>query len=196
MNSGLAIAATTIAFADRLHSLIGEAVPGARVTMLDPSSESLRSGDAIVNLYLFRTVRDAGTFNRDLPTRAAEGRPIAAPPLMLQLNYMISFFGDDARLNSQRLLALVAGGLNSAPLLYGADVLAAAAATPWLGASAAAAGDQLRIVPMDLSPEAMAQIWSDFVQAPYRLSTFYTVGPVALEERLLVLPVRPEPGKA
>jgi hypothetical protein len=191
MNPGFAVAAATVAFADRLHALIGEAVPGARVTMVDPSSESLRTGDAIVNLYLFRTMRDGATSNRDLPTRGGAGQPMASPTLMLQLDYMISFFGEEARLDPQRLLGLVAGGLNATPYLERGNLRAAAAATPWLGAPPGATGERLRIVPMDLSPEAMARIWSDFVHAPYQLSQFYTVSPVALEVPLSVAPVLP-----
>jgi hypothetical protein len=191
MNPGFAVAAATVAFADRLQALIGEAVPGARVTMLDPSSASLRTGDAIVNLYLFRTIRDPNMSNRDLPTRGAAGQPMASPTLMLQLDYMISFFGEEARLDPQRLLGLVAGGLNAAPYLDSGNLRAAAAATPWLGAPPGAQGQRLRIVPMDLSPEAMARIWSDFVHVPYQLSQFYTVSPVALEVPLSVAPVLP-----
>ncbi|WP_163362296.1 Pvc16 family protein, partial [Escherichia coli] len=91
--------------------------PGARVTTLNPGSEALRTGDPFVNLYLFRTTRNGFVSNNDLPTRGPLGRAKNSPVLKPDLDYMITFFGDDARLDPQRLLGLVAGGLNAEPYI-------------------------------------------------------------------------------
>lgn len=192
MSTGFAVAAATAALADRLQALIGDAVPGARVTTLNPGAQALRGGEPIVNAYLFRTLRNGLASNRDLPNRDVECRPKASPTLMLDLDYMITFFGDETRLDPQRLLGLVVGGLNAEPLLSRTSIRATIAATPWLaGTGLDTQGDPLRVTPMNLPSEATARLWSEFVGAPYQLTLLYTVTPVALEAPRNVAPVPP-----
>jgi len=190
MNTGFSVAAVTVALADRLHELIGDAVPGARVTTLNPGSESLRGGDPIVNLYLFRTTRNGFVSNYDLPTRNAAGRPLVSPVAKLDLDYMISFFGDDAKLDPQRLLGLVVGGLNAEPYIKRDALRATIASTPWLGGGPASEtpSEEIRVTPLDMPADAMARLWSEFVHVPYQLTQLYTVTPVSL---VTVLPVEP-----
>jgi hypothetical protein len=192
MNPGFAVAAVTVTVADRLLALIGDAVPGARVTTLNPGSEALRGGDPIVNLYLFRTVRNGFVSNDDLPTRSADGRVLHSPVTRLDLDYMITFFGDDARLDPQRLLGLVVGGLHADPVIGRDAIRATVAATPWLGGGEEQpAGEPIRVTPLNLPPDAMARLWSEFVNVPYQLTQLYTVTPVALVVELPVEPVLP-----
>jgi hypothetical protein len=192
MSTGFAVAAATAALADRLHNIIGDAVPGTRVTTLNPGSQSLRNGDPYVNLYLFRTMRNGSVSNYDLPTRGPAGRPMASPTLMLDLDYMITFFGDDTRLDPQRLLGLVAGGLNAAPFIDSQTIRATIAANPLLtGTALDTQTSQIRITPMNLPPDALARLWSEFVNVPYQLTQLYTVTPIGLEVTLPVAPVLP-----
>ncbi|MGH6616996.1 Pvc16 family protein [Sphingomonas sp.] len=191
MSSGFPVAAATVALADRLHVLVGDSVPGARVTTLNPSAEALRSGDPIVNLYLFRTVRNGFASNNDLPTRSAAGKSLASPVVKLDLDYMITFFGDDAKLDPQRLLGLVVGGLNAEPYIEPDVLRSAIASTPWLGDTPETPGAQIRVTPLNMLPDAMARLWSEFVNVPYQLTQLYTVTPVTLEVALPVEPVLP-----
>jgi hypothetical protein len=190
MNSNFPVAAVTVAFADRLHVLIGNSISGARVTTLNPSAESLRGGDPIVNLYLFRTTRNGFVSNNDLPTRGALGQPLASPVLKLDLDYMITFFGDDAKLDPQRLLGLVAGGLNAEPYIKRDALRSAITTTPWLGGGGdpELPSEQIRVTPLDMPPDAMARLWSEFVNVPYQLTQLYTATPVTL---VTVMPVEP-----
>ncbi|MGK6319609.1 Pvc16 family protein [Sphingomonas sp. DT-204] len=192
MSSGFPIAAATVALADRLHALIGDTVPGARVTTLNPSAESLRSGDPIVNLYLFRTIRNGFVSNDDLPTRGPAGKPFTSPVLKLDLDYMITFFGDDAKLDPQRLLGLVVGGLNAEPYIRRDALRSAIASTPWLGGGdPEPSSAQICVTPLNMPPDAMARLWSEFVNVPYQLTQLYTATPVTLEMALPVEPVLP-----
>jgi hypothetical protein len=193
MNTGFAVAAATVALADRLHVLISDSVPGARVTTLNPGSESLRGGDPIVNLYLFRTARNGFVSNNDLPTRTAAGRALASPVMKLDLDYMISFFGNDAKLDPQRLLGLVVGGLNAEPFIKQEALHATIASTPWLGGEPdpELPMDAIRVTPLNMAPDAMARLWSEFVNVPYQLTQLYTVTPVSLVTVLPVAPVLP-----
>jgi uncharacterized protein DUF4255 len=192
MSAGFAVAAATATLANRLHNIVGDAVPGTRITTLNPGSQALRNGDPIVNLYLFRTNRNGSVSNNDLPTRGPAGKPMASPTLMLDLDYMITFFGDDARLDPQRLLGLVAGGLNAAPFMDSQTIRATIAANPLLtGTALDLQANQIRITPMNLAPDALARLWSEFVDVPYQLTQLYTVTPVGLEVTLPVTPVLP-----
>lgn len=190
MTARFPIAAATATLADRLHRLIGDAVTGAQVTTLNPGLEKLRTGDPFVNLYLFRAVRNGALSNLDLPTRSATGYAMSVPTLVLTLDYMITFFGDDTRLDPQRLLGLVAAGLSAWPVLDPADVAATIAATPWLG-DAETPMAPMRLSPMNLTPEQMARVWSEFVNVPYQLTQLYTLMSVVLPEPVAVSPVLP-----
>lgn len=193
MNSSFSIAACTIAIADRLHMFIGDAVPGARVTTLNPGSDALRTGDAFVNLYLFRTTRNGFVSNNDLPTRGALGGAKNSPVLKLDLDYMITFFGDDSRLDPQRLLGLVAGGLNAEPYVPRDMLRSAVATTPWLAGSGVheLPREEIVVTPLNMAPDAMARLWSEFVNVPYQLTQLYTATPIAIEYKLQVEPVLP-----
>lgn len=193
MNTGFSVATVTVALADQLNVLIGDSVPGARVTTLNPSSDSLRGGDPIVNVYLFRTTRNGFVSNDDLPTRGPVGKPLASPVLKLDLDYMITFFGDDAKLDPQRLLGLVVGGLNAEPYIKAGTLRATIASTPWLGGGAdpALPSEQIRVTPLNMPPDAMARLWSEFVNVPYQLTQLYTATPVTLTTVLAVEPVLP-----
>ena len=190
MNAGFSVAAATVALADRLHALIGDAVPGARVTTLNPGAESLRGGDPIVNLYLFRTARNGFVSNDALPTRSAAGRALASPVLKLDLDYMITFFGDEVRLDPQRLLGLVVGGLSAEPYITRRELHATIASTPWLGGGPdpELPGEDIRVASLNMPPDGMARLWSEFIHVPYQLTQLYTVTPVPL---VTVLPVEP-----
>lgn len=193
MNRGFSVAATTVALADQLHAFIGDAVPGARVTTFNPGSEALRNGDPIVNLYLFRTMRNGFVSNSDLPTRNAAGKPLASPMLKLDLDYMITFFGNDTRLDPQRLLGLVLSGLNAWPFITADAMRTAIASTPWLGGGpdVELPSEDIRVTPLNMPPDAMARLWSEFVNVPYQLTQLYTVTPVPLVTLLPVAPVLP-----
>lgn len=192
MSSAFSVAACTVAIADRLHALIGDAVPGSQVTTLNPASESLRTGAPFVNLYLFRTVRNGFVSNNDLPTRGPLGTAKNSPVLKLDLDYMITFFGDDAKLDPQRLLGLVAGGLNAEPYIPRDTLRAAIASTPWLGGGDQPLPcDEIIVTPMSMPADALARLWSEFVNVPYQLTQLYTATPVSIEYTLPVQPVLP-----
>jgi hypothetical protein len=184
MSNGLAIATVTAAFANLLTRLIAEPgaalVPGARVTTLHPGAAALLEGGPLVNLHLFRVGQNSFVRNRP-PTHAADGRPLASPSAVLDLDYMLTFFGNEAELEAQRLLGNVIAGLNAEPILDRTLVQNTIAQTSSLAGSTL--GDQptpIRIVAMDLPPEVMARLWSGFVNAPFHLTVFYTASAVEL----------------
>jgi hypothetical protein len=51
--------------------------------------------------------------------------------------------------------------------------------------------EAIRVTPLNMPPDAMARLWSEFVQVPYQLTQLYTVTPVSLVTVLPVAPVLP-----
>jgi hypothetical protein len=193
MSNNLAVATVTAAFSAHLARFIDEqGVPGARVTTLHPGTTALRDGDPLVNLYLFRVARNAFVSNQDLPTRTSEGRPAARPTARIDLDYMVTFFGDDTRLETHRLLGGVVAGLHAEPALDRSLIQAAIAQTPWLAGSTL--GDRaapVTITPVNLPPDVMARIWSEFVNQPYQLTVFYTAAAIGLDVPIEIAPSLP-----
>ena len=198
MSNALAVATVTASLAQQLSRFISDGgptpVPGARVTFLPPSSESLQSGEPLVNAFLFRVVRNAELNNNDLPTRGPDGRPLDRPSAAINLDYLITFFGDDTRLEPQRLLGAVVAGLHAEPILSAGIIRDTIKVTPWLGGSdLATQAESVKFTPTVMTPEQMARFWSEFVHADYRLSVLYNASVVLLDTpaRLrAALPVR------
>jgi hypothetical protein len=193
MSNSLAVATVTATFGAHLARFVDEqGVPGARVTTLHPGTAALRDGDPLVNLYLFRVARNAFVSNQDLPTRTAEGRPVARPTARIDLDYMLTFFGDDTRLETHRLLGGVVAGLHAEPALDRPLIQATIAQTPWLAGSTL--GDRtapVTISPVNLPPDVMARIWSEFVNQPYQLTVLYTAAAVGLDVPVEIAPSLP-----
>ena len=63
----------------------------------------------------------------NLPLRSVGGELVQRPRVALELHYLLTFYGDDAKLEPQRLLARVASTLHGRGVLTGSvDYLARA----------------------------------------------------------------------
>jgi hypothetical protein len=127
MSNHLAVAAVT----SSLQALVARAiqvVPGARATTVRPDllgTESLVRG---VNLFLYMASVNASFENHDTPTRNADGTLVTIPRTPLDLHYLVSFYGDEARFEPQILLGCTVGVLRQQPVLTAQLVQSAIAA--------------------------------------------------------------------
>ncbi len=103
------------------------------------------------------------------------------PQAALDLHYLLSFYGDDAQLEPQRLFGSVVRTLHTFPVLT-PDVIKAvvdaASATPPIHpalreSDLAEQVELVTLVPLPLSLDELSDLWSTFVQAPYALSIAY-----------------------
>ena len=102
MSNHLAVATVT----GTLRTVITDAVaavPGAAVTMQRPDGAAANQG-AGINIFLYQVTPNAAYRNADLPTRRSDGELLQRPQAALVLHYLLSFFGDDGKLEPQRLL--------------------------------------------------------------------------------------------
>jgi len=180
----LAIATVTAVLGQMLQTAIGTDVPGATVTTVRP--EGLQSGTPTtgVNVYLFQVTPNAALRNADLPTRRSDGQLVQRPALALDLHYLLTFYGNEAQLEPQRLLGSVVRTLHERPVLT-RQAIRDTLASPTYGflsqSNLADAVDLVKFAPSALSLEELAKLWSVFYQIPYVLSIAY-LGTVVLIE--------------
>src|SRR5262249_56855515 len=78
------------------------------------------------NLFLYQVSQNPYRATDDLPTRRSSGDVVQRPTAALDLHYLMSFYGDDLKLEPQRLLGSAIAFLHSQPQLTQAQIQAAA----------------------------------------------------------------------
>ncbi len=200
MSNFLAIATVTATLRDLLQEGIGTDVPVARVTTARPDDTIGSTPETRVNIYLYQVTPNAGWRNADVPTRRADGTVVQRPQVALDLHYMISFYGDESQLMSQRMLGSVVRTLHARSILTRDRIRntissgVSSGTFPFLQTSNLAEDIELvKFSPLHLSLEEQSKIWSIFFQIPYVLSVAYQ-GTVVLidgdETPQKALPVR------
>ena len=192
MSNDLAIAAVTETLRVILDAPVAASVPTATAKALRPDDASL-TGPA-VNIFLYQATPNPSWRNDDLPTRAADGTIVQRPRAALDLHYLLTFHGDDAKFEPQRLLGVVTRVLHARPLLDRNTVrLAISGKPPVQNSDLADAVDLVRFSPMPMTLEELTKLWSVFLQTKYILSAAYQASVVVIEGREAArapLPVR------
>ncbi|MGC0273297.1 DUF4255 domain-containing protein [Pseudactinotalea sp. Z1739] len=195
MSNSLAIAAVTSSIRYVLDRSLQRPHPGpvggAGVTTLHPGelSGTDLAGDAGLNVYCYLATPNHAWNLTDLPTRRADGTTVQRPLAALDLHYLITCYGSEATLETQRLLGRAVAALSATSVL-GRDVVSAAlelyaahSETPFLADSDLAAELELvKLAPVTLSLEEMSKLWG-VLDVAYQLSLTYlaTVVLVAAE---------------
>lgn len=196
MSNHLAVAGTTATLVQLLDAAVTRDFSGAHATAGRPDLPGAAEADPEVRVFLYRVAPSAARRNDDLPTRSGDAivqRPAAA----LTLDYLLTFIGNEADNEPQRLLGISVGALHFHPVLTRAEiermVLAAGAGSPLARVDLAEQADLIRITPLALSLDDLANLWSSFFQVEYRLSVAYQAEVVVLtppESPVRPLPVR------
>jgi Pvc16 N-terminal domain len=203
MSNYLAIATVTATLYDILTQSAQEVVPGARVTMDRPSDMANdRSGRPRINLYLYQIIPNTAWRNADLPTRRSDGAIVHSPQAAVNLQYLISFFGDETQFVPQRLLGKIVIALHSHPVLTRQEInsaireLADAGQEYMRESDLADQIEQVKFSLLTVDLEELSGFWSALYQVPYSLSLLYQASVVLIEGPETpqpVLPVR-QPG--
>jgi len=185
MSNFRAIATVTATLAlEVVQSAASAAVPGATVTMTRPDAAGGGPPAARVNLYLYQVTPNAAWRNNDVPTRNPNGELVQRPRVALDLHYLLTFYGDEARLETQRLLGSVALAMHAKPMLT-RDMIRNTIVNPaftFLAQSNLADEIELvKLTPLPLSLEELSKLWSVFFQTQYALSMAYQATVVLIE---------------
>ena len=211
MSTVLAIAGTTAVLQDMLANRfveepVASAIGAVTVSSGPPDRVDL-SGPADpnqVNVFLHQVRPNPGWANVGEPVRDASGARTAAPPLALDLHYLVTAYGAEP-LYAEILIAQVAQVFHETPLPPRAVIARALSPTsPPTGFPAALAQsgleeqfEKLRVTPEALSNEEISKLWSA-LQARYRPTLAYKVTTALIDSMLpsrQALPVR-RPGGA
>jgi hypothetical protein len=180
MSSQLAIATVSAALQQVLLTPVSQAVLNATVGFSRPDAGSQPA--PLVNIFLYQVTPNAAYRNADLPSRRADGTVSRRPQAAFDLHYLLTFHGDDTKLEPQRLLGAVVTTLHAQPLLSRQNILNAVTNFSFLAGSGLE--DQVegvRFTPTALSLEEFSKLWSVFFQVEYSLSTAYQASVVLME---------------
>ncbi len=194
MSNHLAIATVTATLGDIVHRAAESAVSSSVSLQFGrPTASSNGATERKVHVYLYQITPNAALRNSDLPTRDSEGRLTRRPQAALDLHYLLSFYGDDKTLEPDRMVGAVARDLHARPVLSGQAISDAISSRSELsGSDLAAAFEQVKFVPSQLSLDEISKLWSVMVQTPHVLSVVYQGTVVlidAVETPATVLPV-------
>jgi hypothetical protein len=181
MSNALAIATVTQTLQNVLtEALVLANVSSAVVTAVRPDDPT-RLPTTGVNIFLYQVAPNTALRNSDLPTRSADGTLLQRPQAALDLFYLLTFYGDDTRLEQQRLLGAITLALHAQPWLRNADIVAAEA-TPFLaGADLSAQSERVRFRPVSFSLEELSKLWSFLLKTDYVLSAAYVASVVLID---------------
>jgi hypothetical protein len=134
------------------------------------------------HLFLYRVAPNGFLRNEDLPTRNGDGRLVKRPSYAADLEYLISFYGNDQSFEPQRLLGRVVAALHAEPVLSAERIRSTIENTPVLAGSTLDRELQpVRIVPITLGLEDLSRMWSVFYQTPYSLTLAYAASVVMID---------------
>ncbi len=185
MSNFRSIAVVTATLEHILQDAVNQAVSQGDVRIGAPTAKLAEENKPVVNLCLYRIVPNIAHSNNHLPTRDGGGAGHARTRLALDLHYLLSFYGDPANFEPERLFGACALALGAAPGLSVAAITTASsdpANSPALdNADLAAEGRAIRIAREQPSLEDWSKLWSVFFQVPYTLSTACIVENVWIE---------------
>ena len=197
MSNHLAIATVTATMQRILQAAIPNDLTSANVTTLAPNNLGTSETQKGVNIYLYQVV-----FNRvqgnpvDARFRNRQGELAERSRTALDLHYVLSFFGNEAFLEPQRLLGSVVRTLSDRATITGemiSELISDSENAYLADSNLNEQVEEIIFVPMDLSLEDLSKIWSVFFQTPYRLSLAYKATVVIIdgeEPGQKALPVR------
>jgi Pvc16 N-terminal domain len=181
VSNALAIATVTQTLRNILHDAIGISnVAGAQVKFVRPDDAANLPATG-VNVFLYQVAPNTALRNADLPTRMADGTLLQRPQAALDLFYLITFYGDDAQLEQQRMLGAVTLTLHAQPWLPQADIVAAQGAAYLAGADLSAQSEKVRFRPVSFSLEELSKLWSFLLKTDYVLSAAYVASVVLID---------------
>ena len=195
MSNYLAIATVTATLQRILQDTVQLDVEGARVTTVRPDNVGRGIPETGVNIFLYR-VTPVNWRNQDLPGRRSTGELKKRPQIALELNYIVTCYGNEVELEPQRLLGSVVRTMHSQPILKSEAIRNTLEDSSFRYLRESDLPEQVELVqfaPLGLSTEDLSKIWSIFFQTPYSLSIAYRGSAVLIESQDIprrALPVR------
>jgi hypothetical protein len=165
--AGSAVAVTSLALMSVLRQAVSAIVPPVDVILGLPRTSAIDTGPS-VGLHLFR-VDAAASRTAALPRRPAAATKTG--PRTWELDYVVSFGGDNGGVVAQLMLGLVVEALEATPVVSANDgIVAFQTLHPDLPAPNAI--ESIRVAPLAMAGGDRAALWS-MLSTPYQLSVEY-----------------------
>ncbi|MFI0732315.1 Pvc16 family protein [Streptomyces sp. NPDC021225] len=190
MSNALAFATVTQALAILIaNNLRPEIDMAVSVETRKPPAEP--PTEPTINVFLYQVTPNASMRHNDLPTRASDGTLLKRPAAAMDLNFLISAYGDETELVGQRLIGCVVRTLHEIPVLP-KDVIEEAAERPYLaGSDLAESLQKVRFTPIQMDVDETSKLWGMLYQTPYTLSVCYQGSLVLVEGVERPVPAKP-----
>jgi hypothetical protein len=204
MSNGYALAAVTAVLRSRLnHHLavagLSNSIGDVTVSALPPDRITVGASEPIqLNVFLYQVTPNQAYRNVNLPAIDSNGASTDAPPLGLDLHYLLTAYGPNMFVG-EIVLGHALQALHDEPVLQ-RDVIRAALSPaspdpslpPILSSSGLADQvEQIRLTPTIMPPEELSKLWSA-LQAHYRPTASYEARVVLIDStrsRRRALPV-------
>ena len=115
MSNFRALAVVTATLEHVLQDAANQAVGQADVRVGAPTAKLAEDGSPLINLFLFRVLPNTQHRNDHFPSRDGGGKQRARARVHLDLHYVLSFYGDAAKFEPERLYGAAALALEHAP---------------------------------------------------------------------------------
>ncbi|MEU1405976.1 DUF4255 domain-containing protein [Streptomyces sp. NPDC005728] len=180
MSNALALAHVSQALALLIESHLQPEIDMAvKVEPRKPPTEP--PTDPTISVFLYQVTPNPSQRNNDLPTRAPDGRLVRRAAAALDLQYLITAYGDETELVGQRLIGSVVRTLHETPILP-KDVIELAGEKPYLADSdLAEAAQRVRFTPTVMDIDETSKLWGMLYQTPYALSVVYQASLVLID---------------
>jgi hypothetical protein len=104
------------------------------------------------------------------------------PQHILELYYLLTFYGEESDLEPQRLMGSVLSLLYANPVLKKDDIRRAINNMPYVDqVDFPKHIEDIKLLKLNPSFEELSGLWSTFFQIPYALSTTYRASPVIID---------------
>lgn len=188
MSHALGVAAVTAAFSQRIAQAITAVANLSAAPEVRHGSPATDVNFVGANVFLCRASPSPARRNIDILTRQADGTLRQRPTAAIDLDYLVSFHGDETALEPQRLLGAVIVMLHAFPLFTAAQVNAAISASgqhgPLGGAIYDDGAEPVRFTLHAQDMDVIQKIWSLFPTTPYALSLAYGASTVMMRADL------------
>lgn len=187
MSNFLAIATVTAALKVALeNALVADTSDMSHAVTIGRPDAIDNNGNATgVNIYLYQVTPNTAWRNADLPTRNNRGGWVQRPRVALDLHYLLTFYGNEANLEDQRLMGHVVYALHDQPVLTPTMIEEAITSNDFdeflVGSDLANEIEQVKFSLLSFNLEELSKLWSVLFQIPYRLSLPYMASLVFIE---------------
>jgi hypothetical protein len=187
MSNSLAFATVTASISQILHEAVNREMSGAEVKTVRPDvmgNQGQSQTQKGINIFLYQISPNASLRNIAMPTRRTDGTLVQRSQNAYNLHYLLSFFGDETKLEPQRLLGIAVNAIDSQPMLTRDIIQSAMESAPVEDLADSNLADQAELVklsPISLNLEELSKLWSVFFQTPYSLSVAYQGSVVLLQ---------------